>query len=182
MIQGINLLTTEAKKEKNLSRFFLISLFLFLVTVVLAVASLMYVFFLKTTLASLSTNEKIVLLDMNKFNQQRTDLLTVSERLLVVKKIVASKKDFSQRVGLIVQSIPEGLTVNSITVEGSKVSMKIDSANLAAFNTFFSTTLLALPQQVKSGIKKIDILGFSVDQMGGYSALIDITYNSVLTE
>lgn len=182
MRQEVNLLTTTQEKKRKISPFFSISLFLLIITVILAVASLLYVLYLRTTLSALSISEKNVLSEMSKFNQQRVDLLTTRERLLGIKKITSSNQRFSERIGLIVKNMPVKMTVDTITVQGDKVSMKIDSPSLSSFNTFFNATLLKLPQQTKSGMRKIDILGFSIGQNGKYSALVEIGYNVPITE
>lgn len=182
MKEEVNLLTTTQGKNTKISPFFSISLLILIVTVILVVASLLYVVYLKTTLSALAKSEKTVLSEMSKFDQQRVDLITTRERLLGIKKIISANQGFSQRIGLIIKSIPVKMTVETITIQGSKVSMKISSPSLSSFNTFFNTTLLKLPKQAKSGVKKIDLLGFSIGGNGGYSALVEIGYDTALTE
>lgn len=182
MKQEINLLTVKREKEKKLSPFLLICLSALLLSVVFVVASLLYVLFLKTTLSGLSANEKSVLSEINKLSRQRLDLLTTSERLLSIKKIVPLNSEFSERIGLIVKNMPEDIIVENLTIKADKISMKISTSNLSFFNIFFNTSLLKISQQKKPGIKKIDILSFSVIPNGGYTALIDITFNSDLSK
>lgn len=182
MREEVNLLTTDIKKEKKLSSFLALSLLILLISVVLAVLALFYLLFLKANLSSISKNEKKVQSDMNVYDSQRVKLLTVAERLSVIKKVASSDKVFTQRLSQIVQNIPQDMTVENLDIQGGKVSIRVSSSSLSSFNTFFATTLLALPQEKKSGVKKITILSFSIDPNGRYAALINIAYSSPLVE
>lgn len=178
----INLLGNTPKKEKKVSPFFSFSLFVFLGSLIVAVLIVLYILFLKTSLMSLSSQEQKMLTTISKYDKQRVQLLTIAERISVIKKLLVTKQEFSERIGLLVKYIPDGMTVTSMDISGSKVSLELESGNLSQFNTFFNTILPKLPEDKKAGVKKIDILSFSVNPNNVYRSSIEVLYTVPLVK
>lgn len=179
MREEINLVTIDKKPEKKISSFFSLSLLTLLLTVVVAVISILYLFFLKTQLISLSNDKEQTLLEIQRFDEQRVKLLTVKERLSAIGKIIPGNQVLPERVRLLRDGIPAEFEVSDMIVDLNKVTITMSSQSLSLFNTFFDTKLEALAQKKRSGISGVKIQGFGFSpQNTFYSSKIDFTFSA----
>lgn len=177
MAQDINLLTTEKKHERKMATFSLISLVVLIFTILTTVVLLLYLLFLKTNISSVTGKQTLVLKQLQLLNVKKVEVLTTRERLATIQNIKSSEPVFAERLNHIAESSPGDISISTISTDLSSITVSMNTANLASFNTFFNDGLTKIEKGKGSGVKTITLQSFNISPGGsGYDASMQFIY------
>lgn len=176
--QGVNLLTVEKKREKKISNFLALSILGLIITVFITVSLLLYMLFLKTIISGVTNKESNALVTLNTLNSKRVKFLTLSERLSGIQKIVSQNAEFTKRLAVVSENIPQSIFAQDISEDKNKITIKIESADLGVMNTYLENNLKQLALKEKSQIRSITIQDFGINiETGAYVTTIEFIFN-----
>lgn len=183
MADDINLLAQQKQpKRKKLSPFLTGALLFLSLVIFITVGIYLYIFYLSLNLDSIDLSEKnVVAENVKKYDSRRIRLLTVEERLLSIEKIISANARPSKRLQAVLDSIPPGVHISSISMETDKVTVSVNTENLSLINDLFDKYLKQIVSTSSSEVKKISIDGFSSSRSTGqYTALLKFTFQTAI--
>lgn len=175
--QGVNLLTIEKKREKKIGSFFTISLLVLIIVIFASIGLLLFTLFLKTNLSAVTQAESTALASLDSYKSKKIKVLTISERLGNIQKIVSVNKKVYNNVFPIEESIPAGISVNSLQADETAATFTLVSSSLATLNNYLNVDLKKLADSKNARVKTINIDDFSLTDNGQYSTTLHFTFH-----
>lgn len=174
MNNDINL-TEGAKGAENQSKVFIACLVLFVIIFFIAALLVSYSLFLKGQASNLQN--QVVALDrqISSFSKQKETALVISERLVGVKKTLASRGKIPALTSSILASLPPAFEIEAVKTEADLISVTFSNSMLASFDSFLEGKVFKdkLPE-----IKRIDISSFT--KVGNkYNLSLDFYFKEV---
>lgn len=108
------------------------------VSLSISVISTVVIFFLKiqSNLPSLQENESRLLTSLSTQRKKVVQYLHFTDRLTNINNVVAKRVAFDKKIDEIQQIIPEGIKVNSLTLDKKRLSMSITASSLVDADNF----------------------------------------------
>ena len=163
MKKGINLTLGKKSVDNALRKVFFASVALFCFTILISFSLIVYRLFLKNSFDELDKKEQ-------KFNQQilgmedkRDKLIDMKGRLDDIRKIISRRLPMNSRINSLSEVIPEDVTVNNISGTDVTIQISLESENLSTLNDLVEQKIVALAQDKKKKIKKIQMQTFGLN-------------------
>ncbi len=163
MKKGINLTLGKKSVDNALRKVFFASVALFCFTILISFSLIVYRLFLKNSFDELDKKEQ-------KFNQQilgmedkRDKLIDMKGRLDDIRKIISRRLPMNSRITSLSEVIPEDVTVNNISGTDVTIQISLESENLSTLNDLVEQKIVALAQDKKKKIKKIQMQTFGLN-------------------
>lgn len=163
MKKGINLTLGKKSDDNALRKVFFASVALFCFTILISFSLIVYRLFLKNSFDELDKKEQ-------KFNQQilgmedkRDKLIDMKGRLDDIRKIISRRLPMNSRITSLSEVIPEDVTVNNISGTDVTIQISLESENLSTLNDLVEQKIVALAQDKKKKIKKIQMQTFGLN-------------------
>ncbi len=173
MKDDINLVAVGRKKSKD--RVFAISLGVFLVAFIAAVAVLLYSLVVSGKASTLGAQAEDLRGRISALSTQKQKILTVNERLATSRKILLTRKKIDQRVSSILDTIPDQISIDRVVADDKGITVGLLSANLADLDSLLDNNIPTLGKDKTLGLTKINLASF-VRQDNGYLLSIEFIF------
>ncbi|MCL5113596.1 MAG: hypothetical protein M1372_00300 [Patescibacteria group bacterium] len=130
-------------------------------------------FFLSRALSPVAIKEKEndALYSLSLLHKREAKLVVINDRIKDLPNIIQSRSNFDVSINAILQKIPEGVSVNSMTIGKDKIELTVSSSSLLSINNLMNS-LIDMAKNKKI-IKNVTIDSLAVDVKGnGYSLSI----------
>ena len=164
MNTDINLL---GKKKKHIGGFQyskLRLLRLVAVSLLFVVATFSVIIFLLIALSplpQLKKQEEQALFTLSQFHQDMGKVAYVNERTDAITKLLSQRKQFDKKLDAIQTQIPEGVTVDALSVTANNMSLTVSSNSVEQIDIFINNLLRAV--QEKRDFSKVTLTSLSID-------------------
>jgi hypothetical protein len=163
MSGSINLVSPkneQLEKEQNRLKIARISAFVIMLCVA-GIAVLVFVINLTLPLNAIKHNEDITLSNISTLQKKLTQYSLVEDRVNHVSNIIGQRQKLPDVVGVLVNTVPSDLSVNSIQVDSKNISLDISGSSLTSMNELIDNIIM-LSQQQKM-IKNVVMQQLSLD-------------------
>lgn len=179
-MENINLATSEKVKRIKTSSFFTLSLLILLLTTLIAVAVILYTFFLRTRISVLLKEEEKSISQLQAYDEKRVKHQAIKERLLSITKIISANDKLKERLSFLFSKIPSAISIDGILVDKDIITVNLSSPSLLAFSDILDTNLKEISADKTSEVKKIDSDNFTFTNLGFYRSTIKFTYDTAI--
>lgn len=175
--RNINLLPKKSKndlKEEKILRIFKLVSFSFLALVCLISISL---FFLNrnSSFYSLENEKDKILKNISSMDEITGKYLFTNTRLKDASEIVLKRKYMDKTINLILEKVPEGVSVDSIEADKISLTLSVSSKSLYSINILLNNLVSLVPDSKLFG--KIMLSGITLDQKKGlYNLSLKLTF------
>lgn len=163
MKQGINLTLGKKSVDNALRKVFFASVALFCLTILISFSLIVYRLILKNSFDDLDRKEQKLNQQILGMEEKRDKLVETKGRLDDIRKIIARRLPMSARITSLSQVIPEDVTVNNISGTDVNIQISLESDNLSTLNDLVEQKIVALAQDKKKKIKKIQMQSFGLN-------------------
>ncbi|HVZ66887.1 MAG TPA: hypothetical protein VG917_01365 [Patescibacteria group bacterium] len=177
MKEDINLVIKTNTDKKIKDKVFLGTLVVFLILFALGAIVLIYSITLTSKASALANNANDLRSKISSYSDQKTKLLTISERLVTIRKIINTRKKIDEEVSGIVSYVPDNLAIDSIYADDTKVTMGFTSPQLSDFDTLLESKIPLMTKDKSLNISRVAIGSFS-QKSTGYLVLIDFIFRT----
>ncbi len=177
MKKGINLSLGRKRVDGALHKFFVASVSIFLITVVVSIGLIIYRLVLKTSFDSLDQKEQEINSQLLTMTEKNDKLIETKSRIADIRKILINRSPITTRMNIISEVIPQGAQVNGIT--GDEISMKLnlESENLNTLNDLIEQKIAEVASDKKRRIKRAEMSSFGLNPKTlKYSIDLGITF------
>lgn len=163
MKQGINLTLGKKSVDNALRKVFFASVTLFCLTILISFSLIVYRLILKNSFDDLDQKEQKLNQQILGMEEKRDKLVETKGRLDDIRKIIARRLPMNARITSLSQVIPEDVTVNNISGTDVNIQISLESDNLSTLNDLVEQKIVALAQDKKKKIKKIQMQSFGLN-------------------
>lgn len=173
----INLLQQRESVQKKKSAFFKFSLFLLFLAIFLTVGEIGYAYFLRTKISSLGQDQSATLSQIKTLDAKRVKFQTLKERLVSIGKILPESAAFNNRINVLFQNIPPGITISEISTSTNSIKVRVAASSLDQINSFLEERVPRIIRDKSMGVKKSEIESVGIDrETSGYTASVEFTF------
>ncbi len=175
MKTDINLIQKNKISGNGLARITLFTGIVFFIVFLIAVGVILYALFLKSQLTAIDAQQLSVKNQIAGFATTRDNLVLINERLVNIKKVLATRQNLDSTVGKVMATIPQTFGVESMTADDEVISLTLSSDKLSDFDDLMEAKLPLLTKDKTLGVKRLDVGGFT--QVGtGYQLDLDFYF------
>jgi hypothetical protein len=171
----INLVQSQGPVKKNRKTFSSMAFGIFGVVFAIGAMLLIYSLYLSSNSTNLNLQIENIRGQISKNSEKKQKMLITSERLSAIKKLLAQRNGAEKSASLIYSVFSDNFSVESISADGSKITISVTSSSLSAFANLFTDTLPAFINKNKRLISSVHVETFSQSK-GGYA--LNITFNT----
>jgi hypothetical protein len=174
MKTGINLITTKQTFEKNIRRFFLVSIIFFAAIFVITSILLAFNFILNRNLADLQTQKNSLNNSFVSLSDKSAKFLLLTDRLSNIRSILMNRQDIISKIDSIFALFPQRVLISGLGLDNDGFTVRVQSEDLSALDKSIRDMRNLDPK--KSLLKRIDITSFAIDERGFYSSTIKFVF------
>ncbi len=163
MKKGINLTLGKKSVDNALRKVFFASVALFCFTILISFSLIAYRLILKNSFDELDKKEQKLNQQILGMEDKRDKLIDMKGRLDDIRKIVSRRLPMNSRITSLSEVIPEDVTVNNISGTDVTIQISLESENLSTLNDLVEQKIVALAQDKKKKIKKIQMQTFGLN-------------------
>ena len=163
MKRGINLALGKKRVDKALRKIFIISGGFFFLTVMLSLSLIGYRLVLKTSFDALEEKEQALNSQLLAQQEKKDKLIETKNRLLDIKKIIASRAPTTARIDTLSAFVPADATVDAFSGTDIDIEVTLESDNLTSLNDLIEQKIAEVAKDKKKGIKKIEMHNFGLN-------------------
>lgn len=176
MSDQVNLLKIKEVKEGK-SKLVSVSFLFLLITVVLAVGMLLYLFILKNQEKNLIDAQAQNSQELAQFKDKKILYLSTEERIKQIVELLQTKDKITNRYLGVSQIIPGSVTIENLSISKNTANLTLSSLSLSAINDFLERNLKELPADNVLQVKRVQIDSLGVRESEGfYSVGISIEF------
>lgn len=178
MSDQVNLLQETKVVKKEGGKLLSLSFLFLLLTVIIAVGILLYLFYLKTQEGNIITNQTESISSLSQFQDKKIMYQSTKERLASISQLLLTKNVQTDRFIDLATVIPSDVSISALSLSGNTAKLTLSSSSLSSINEFLEINLEELPENPELKIRRIQIdnLGIQSDS-GVYSVGITIEFN-----
>lgn len=163
MKQGINLTLGKKSVDNALRKVLFASAALFCLTILISFSLIVYRLILKNSFEDLDQKEQKLNQQILGMEDKRDKIVETKGRLDDVRKIISRRLPMSARVAYLAEVIPDDVTVDNINGTDVDIQISLESDNLSTLNDLVEQKIVALAQDKKKKIKKIQMQSFGLN-------------------
>ncbi len=170
MKNDINLLPpAQIDTEKSLGTLKILkTLALSSLTAVLVISILLFFLSEQLSPARIKKKENELFYNMSFLQQKQAKLAIIKDRLDGISEIIKNRQNYDITINTFLKKVPDGVSINSISIDKSKVTLVVSSNSLLLINNFLNNLIdMAKKKQIIKDIT-VDTLTANV-QNGTYS-------------
>ncbi len=179
MKNSINLVSKRQAPNRFHKRFFIAGLSFFSVTFLLSVGVIGYQFLLSEQLATLKSEESVLISQVNSDPEKKIKFLTIRERLTEIQKVIARRQDVNSRINAISEVVPGDIGINVIEGDEEEMRVRVAADNLSSLNNLIEERIEEFALEQGKTVKRIEMTSFGLNSNSLlYEATFVIEFNS----
>lgn len=178
MKKGINLSLGRKRVNGDLRKFFVVSVGIFLITVVISIGLIIYRLVLKASFEAMDQKEQLINSQLLTLVEKNDKLIETKSRISEIKKIIVNRSPITTRMGIIAETVPGEATINGITGNQKEMELNLESDSLNALNDLVEQKINEVASDKKKRIKKVEMKSFGLNPKTlKYNISLGITFD-----
>jgi len=176
MKKEINLTLGRKADNKLVRRLLMGSSIAFSIVVIITIGILAFRLFLSTQLANATSDEEVLIAQLDAVREQRDKLVITKERLVDAQKIISRRQDITSKFGMVENIVPSQASLETFSGTEEEVEVRIESESLEALSELINERIATLANEQK-GVQKIEMKSFILNPLTKiYTVVFAVTY------